>query len=187
MFVSKTPETAPHTLQVGDWDTTYVAEGETVDFYDLSLDGSSWAIEVTDANFGDTTILSHWLEYGIADTNVPGIGLKGEHFEKVSDILTALDPTIFCDDENCLGMNSCADYEGRISDFEFTVSNKKNYTIPGDNLLLDIPMDGYKCMIAFFKSKDDKYHLGDVFLRDYYAVYDLDNFKLGLGKAKVFE
>lgn len=80
MFISKTPDTVPHTLQVGDWDTTFVAEGETVDFYELSLDGSSWAIEVTDVYFGDTTILSHWLAYGIADTNAMGIGLPGEHY-----------------------------------------------------------------------------------------------------------
>ena len=187
MYISKTPEAAPHTLQVGDWDTTYLAEGESVDFYSLSLDGSSWAVEVTDSYFGNTTIVQKWLEYGIADTNVPGIGLIGKHFKTVSDILTEIDPTIFCDDDNCLAMNSCADYVGRIPDFEFTISGKKNYTIPGDNFLLDIPIDGYKCMIAFFNSKDNKYHLGDVFLRDYYTVYDLDNYQIGFGKAKTFE
>ena len=84
-------------------------------------------------------------------------------------------------------MNSCSDYKGMLPDYHFTISSKRNYTIPGDNLLLDIPIDGYKCMIAFYNSTDEKYHLGDVFLRDYYAVYDLENFKLGFGKAKEFE
>ena len=84
-------------------------------------------------------------------------------------------------------MNSCSDYEGMLPDYQFTISSKKTYTIPGDNLLLNIPIDGYKCMIAFYNSTDDKYHLGDAFLQDYYAVYDLENFRLGLGKAKVFE
>jgi len=186
MFISKTPASVPHTLQVGDWDTKFVAEGETVEFYELALDGSSWAVEVTDAKFGDSVILSHWLEWGVADTNVPGLGLKEDHFKQTADILTEIDPTIFCDDENCLGMNACSDYAGRIPDYEFGISNKKNYTIAGDKLLLDIPMDGYKCMFAFYNSKDDLYHLGDVFLRDYYVVYDLDNYKLGFGRAKDF-
>ena len=58
--------------------------------------------------------------------------------------------------------------------------------MPGDRLLLDIPMDGYKCMIGLYSSEDGKYHLGDAFLGDYYAVYDLENYKVGLGKAKEF-
>ena len=58
--------------------------------------------------------------------------------------------------------------------------------MPGDRLLLDIPMYGYKCMIGLYSSEDGKYHLGDAFLGDYYAVYDLENYKVGLGKAKEF-
>ena len=58
--------------------------------------------------------------------------------------------------------------------------------MPGDRLLLDIPIDGYKCMIGLYSSEDGKYHLGDALLRDYYAVYDLENYKVGLGKAKEF-
>lgn len=83
-------------------------------------------------------------------------------------------------------MNRCSDYEGTIPDFEFTVSNRKNFTIVGDKLLMDMPMDGYRCCFAFYPSTDDMYHLGNVFLQDYYAVYDLDSYKLGLGKAKEF-
>ena len=48
MFISKNPEAQPSTLQVGDWDTTFVAEGETVDFFPLALDGSTWAVDITD-------------------------------------------------------------------------------------------------------------------------------------------
>ena len=84
-------------MQVGDWDTTFVAEGETVEFYPLILDGSSWAIGITEISFGETTIMSHFVEWGIVDTNAPGLGLKGKHFKEVSDILVDIDPTIFCD------------------------------------------------------------------------------------------
>ena len=41
-------------------------------------------------------------------------------------------------------------------------------------------------MFAFYNSKDGMYHLGDVFLREFYTVYDLDNYRIGFGKAKEF-
>ena len=42
-------------------------------------------------------------------------------------------------------------------------------------------------MFAFYNSKDGMYHLGDVFLKDYYTVYNLDKYQVGFGKARDFE
>ena len=76
MYVSKTPEVQPRTPLVGDWVRSLLADGEEVDFYNLSLDGSKWTIEVTDARYGDTVLVDDSLEWGLADTNSAGIGLR---------------------------------------------------------------------------------------------------------------
>jgi hypothetical protein len=48
--------------------------------------------------------------------------------------------------------------------------------VPGDIL-------GYganTCLLGFGKYSGLKYILGDVFLRNYYSVYDYDNYQIGL-------
>ena len=44
----------------------------------------------------------------------------------------------------------------------------------------------YECELLLFNS-GDHYQLGSVFLEDYYSVYDIDNFKIALGKVVDFE
>ena len=60
IYISKNPDVVSHSLMVGDWNRTLVAEGEEMEFYSLSGDGSSWAIDVTDAKYGDKVIVSDW-------------------------------------------------------------------------------------------------------------------------------
>ena len=60
IYISKSPDVVSHSLMVGDWNRTLVAEGEDMEFYSLSGDGSSWAIDVTDAKYGNTVIVSDW-------------------------------------------------------------------------------------------------------------------------------
>lgn len=93
-----------------------VAEGEEVDFYNLSLDGSKWSLELTSIKLGDIVLEDNSLEWGIVDSSAAGIGLPQEHFLVVRDLLTK-DQTIFCDNKDCLGMNSCSDYEDILDDF----------------------------------------------------------------------
>ena len=98
IYISKNTNEVSHSIQIGDWNRTLVADGEEMDFYSLSGDGSSWAVDVTDAKYGDQTIVSDWQEWAILDTNVAGIGLIPDHFSTVANIMTESDPTIFCDD-----------------------------------------------------------------------------------------
>ena len=107
------------------------------------MDGSKWTVELTSITLGDTVLLDNSLEWGLVDTNVPGIGLTEEHFYHVAGMLTKNDLTIRCDERDCLGMNRCSDYEGVLPDFKFTISTKKTYYIASEKLLLDLPVDGY--------------------------------------------
>lgn len=91
IYVSKTPEVYPHMLHVGDWDPNLVADGEEIEFYNLSLDGSKWSIELTSMKLGDDVLEEDSLEWGLVDSNVPGIGLREEHFNRTAAMLKDYD------------------------------------------------------------------------------------------------
>ena len=60
IYISKNPNLVSHSIQIGDWNRTLVADGEEMDFYSISGDGSSWAIDVTDVKYGGETIVTDW-------------------------------------------------------------------------------------------------------------------------------
>ena len=69
------------------------------------------------------------------------------------------------------------------------MSNRATYEIAGDDLLMDHEViyesEKYLCELLLYNSGDN-YKMGSVFLQNYYSVYDLDNFKMALGKTVTF-
>ena len=52
---------------------------------------------------------------------------------------------------------------------------------------VEIPNLGkFQCEIQLTNS-GDYYRMGALFLEDYYSIYDIDNFKVGLGRTVNFE
>lgn len=71
------------------------------------------------------------------------------------------------------------------------LSNRKpGYTINGDDLLLpkfvESHLGEFQCEFMVYNS-GDWYILGEVFLRDYYSVYNIDHSRMGLGKVIDFD
>lgn len=97
---------------------------------------------------------------------------------------------IYCGKDHCFGKNACSNYESKIPALELTLSGRIRYTIPGHKLVKErnIVVDNskYHCELLLFNS-GDHYLLGSIFLEDYYSIYDIDNFKIGLGKVVDFE
>ena len=101
------------------------------------------------------------------------------------------DPSgIYCDENRCLGRNECASYKGKLPEMSFQLSNRGTYTVPGDDLLSErviVDHTGeYLCEILLFNS-GDYYLLGAPLLKNFYSVYDIDNYKMGLGRVIDFD
>lgn len=97
---------------------------------------------------------------------------------------------IVCDKQRCLGKKECSTYKNKIPKLALELSNRVTYTVPGQKLVLDnevvLESVKYQCEFLLFNS-GDHYRLGSVFLEDYYSVYDVDNFKIALGKVAELE
>ena len=97
---------------------------------------------------------------------------------------------IYCGDDYCYGKNACSNYASKIPALELTLSGRIQYTVPGHKLVQErnivVGNGKYNCEFLLFNS-GDHYTLGSIFLEDYYSIYDIDNYKIGLGKVVDFE
>lgn len=74
-----------------------------------------------------------------------------------------------------------------MPELHFTLSNRVNATLPGDELLsAKTGSSDFKCDILLSNS-GDFYLMGEPFLRYYYSVYDMDNNKIALGRVIDFD
>jgi len=77
-----------------------------------------------------------------------------------------------------------------MPDFSFKLANRISYKVSGDDFLVPKSLieysSEYKCEILF-KSSRDSYIMGDTLLRNYYSVYDLDGYRMALGKVVEFD
>ena len=77
-----------------------------------------------------------------------------------------------------------------MPEIRLSVSNTAHYTLEGKDLLEPnsiVDHTGeYLCEMLLYNS-GDIYRLGHVFLKNYYTVYDIDNFKFALGPVVDFD
>ena len=153
--------------------------------------GYKWQTDLTDAYLGERKLFTHDFKWVEINSGYAGIGLTSEDFDKATLQLLDIDPKeIYCDDTYCFGKQKCSNYADKIPDLKLTLSSRITYTIPGHKLVQErnIALDEgqYLCELLIFNS-GDHYRLGSIFLEDYFSVYDIDNFKVGLGKVVDFE
>ena len=185
LYVSRY-EDMPHSIQIGDYDENLVEGGssENLHWFPLTVDkmGWRWELDLTDATFGDKSLFMHDFKWIELNASYAGIGLTSEDFIAATDDLMLLDPaSIHCDDEKCIGQKPCDSYKGLIPDLNLTISDSFTVSVKGDDLLIPIADDA-RCQILL-QNSGDFYRMGSVALKDYYSIYDVDNFKIGIGKV----
>jgi len=126
-----------HSIQIGDYDTSYVVGGETgLHWFELMINDNvgswRWQTDLTDSYFGDKKLFEHFFKWAEINASYSGIGLTSEDFEIASIVLRAANKDIYCDYDKCLGKEECSAYKGKIPDFTFTLSNRVNFTVAGD-------------------------------------------------------
>lgn len=151
---------------------------------------NQWQTDITDAYIGDLKLFKHSFKWLEINAGFSGIGLTAEDFKVVADEIQKADlsQTIECSDSDCIGSQACAEYEKTLPKLKFTISNKFEYEVGPEKLLedfLDEKDDDTvkKCQINLYNS-GEIYRLGDTFLKDYYTVFDIDKYKMGLGRLK---
>ena len=193
MFISD-QHAKKRSIQIGDFDASYVEGGEkNLNWLSLNSVGKEWRwqTDLTKAHFGDTLLFKHDWRWVEVNAGYAGMGLTVEDFEEVTGILEKQMPEeIYCDDQKCRLKQSCEEYKGQIPDLKLNLSNRAEFTVKGDDLLVAksyVDHTGeYLCEILLFSS-DNVYTIGSAMLKDYYAVYDDDNYKMALGKVIDFD
>jgi len=123
------------------------------------------------------------------------MGLTTEDYTEVTDMLKAQlakEGELYCDNDanRCLLKEKCESYSGQILDLKLRLSNRADFTVKGEDLLAPksvIDHTGeYQCQLLLFDS-GNVYMIGAALLKDYYTVFDVDKFRIGLGKVIDFD
>lgn len=141
--------------------------------------------ELTDSYYGDDVLFTHFWQPAEINSGFEGIGVQQSDWNQLKSKIMDSDEGWYCDETECISTDECISHTGQISDYTFTLSNKNNYTVSGDELLtpVDIYQDEnyYYCKLLLFNNGEN-YLMGDTLLRHYYSVYDIERYQVGLGK-----
>jgi hypothetical protein len=79
-------------------------------------------------------------------------------------------------------VQNCKDIRSTIKPYKVTLDSKFHFEVPGNELLKEVEDSAeHQCQLLMY-ANENTYMLGDTFLRHYYSIYDIDRYKVGLGK-----
>ena len=123
----------------------------------------------------------------ILHAGTPMIGIPEQQFTKVSTFIRAKHGFI-CDQVTCRSREICSDIDMKDEKLTFTLGGNFEASVEGNDLLISLNYDlslmqnrgprerkhDFLCQLAVFNA-DNKYILGNPLLKNYYAIYDMDN------------
>ena len=157
----------------GGSDVEKYSGSSALDYLDLVYTGY-WSVELTKIVLDGSTINSV-ANLAILDT---GTSLLIGPQQDVQAILTRITKGKECYSSSGIMVCSCT----KKSDFdsiEFWLQGKRFVIMPEEYIL----MDQGQCAMLVASIGVNVWILGDVFLRSYYTVYDMENLKIGYARA----
>lgn len=170
-------------VTIGGYDTELYAKGRNATFMPLTyVQYGYWSVQLSGIQL-DSTNLQVSTNWAVLDTGTSLILAPSKDYQELV--------TLFMDTGNCdasFGFLLC----------DCTNTNKSHYPSLHFNLAgtdFELPSELYMyeiadesnrvCWVLISDSGMPFWLLGDVFLRGYYSIYDMDNMRLGL--ARTFE
>ena len=155
-------------LILGDYDASFIEGGEDSLKWLETTNDTEWQIAVTSAYFGDHNLYKHSFRQAVLHSGTELLGVIMADFSSVSKIM--MEKFAFsCDKNECVSKKSCDKFNMEGLDFNLTLGPDVNVKIPGSKLLID-KQEG--CQFALFNS-GKRYIFGNVFLKEYYTIYDI--------------
>lgn len=165
-------------LILGDYDASFVEGGEDSLQWLETTNDTEWQIAVSTAYFGDHNLYKHSFRQAVLHSGTELLGVIMADFSLVSKIMTEKFG-FSCDKNECVSRKSCDSFEMKGLDFNLTLGPDVNVVIPGSKLLI-ATQEG--CRFALFNS-GKRYIFGNVFLKEYYTIYDIEMSKVGIGRV----
>jgi len=88
----------------------------------------------------------------------------------------------------CIYQKPCDALRGRVEPVEFNFGSGETFLATPDKYLIEGETLGFPgtCTLAFESTGGTVYTMGDIFLRNYYQVYDYENLRMGLAENNDF-
>lgn len=160
----------------GGYDSTKVDESE-IRWMPLT-DGSKWNVEVTDASFGAVSLLARSTKQAQIRPGVQGIGFPSSAYLQLQTYLSA-QYDFECSLRGCESSRKCEqlDFTGNYHLFTLGFASQPQDVQLSGHALFQSAENGCR-----FKGFDSGEHfvIGDGFLQSFYAIFDIDNQRIGL-------
>lgn len=156
--------------------------GDKEGFLTYDLAGYSWwQLNLKGGEIGGTKFAT--ASTTIVDSGTSLIAITQSDWATFAKALTASNPDFQCDSTQglCYKQGVC---DGSSPDLSFSFDGEYYFVVPGATTEIQQEQQGQKFCIngvmGGIPDEQDMYILGDVFLRNFYAKYDMQNYQVGL-------
>jgi hypothetical protein len=171
-------------ISLGEYDLkTYAKDSseDAVTYLKVYHTTGYWSVNCDSISIGGTSIASD-PQLAILDTGTSLILGPGD---QVSGIFAYFSKHFSCHVNSDYLFCKCADLAD-FPDLVFSLESKP-FTVPPHKYFYDVKprQKGSSCQLMLTHIAGDMWILGDVFLRNYYSIFDMDNNQVGLTEATV--
>jgi Eukaryotic aspartyl protease len=141
-------------------------------------------LEVDEAAYGEYEMYEGQEFLAVMDSGTQFIYLRQADFDALFGFWVYEFPSIYCSSELCLANETCERLARSLSSLKFKFGDSWSYVIPPSQYLINGTQFGVpnQCVIGVQGGIEEGYPavLGNIFLKNYYMMYDLENRKVGI-------